>query len=102
MATAQHNLTDVRHAFLADRLGEIRAEQNQLKTEWNSIVDQLKDEGVDVVEGNAYRVTISYYIATSRINWQAVAKKLEPSRQLIQAHTSVGHSDRVTVKALSK
>lgn len=96
------NLTDIRHGHLADKLGEIRARENELKKQRQEIEAQLKEEGVEVAEGGTFRVTISYDILSKRVDWKTVAAKLAPSRQLVAAHTKAIHSDRVTVKALSK
>ena len=94
------DLTQARHGYLADQLGRLAAEIKHLQDQKKEIEDQLKAERVDACEGNLFRVTISYDVETARVDWKAVAGKLKPSRQLVTAHTRIGHADRVNVRAL--
>lgn len=93
------DLTQARHGYLADQLGRLAAEIKHLQQQKREIEDQLKIERVDACEGNLFRVTISYDVETTRVDWKAVASKLKPSRQLVTAHTSVSVADRVNVRA---
>ena len=89
-------------AEIADELGSLRAEIDQLRKAATFLEDLLKHKHVTEAEGDLFRVKISYDIETRRVNWKDVAAKLNPSRQLVQAHTSVTTSDRVLVTAKRK
>ena len=87
---------------VADELGKLRAEIDALKNSAEFLEDLLKQKGVTEAEGTFFRVRISYDVQTKRVNWKDVAAKLNPSRQLVQAHTRVSTSDRVLVTAKKK
>lgn len=85
----------------ADRLGLLNASIARQKAEAESLRAELEDAGLKEIEGALYRVAFAACAGATRIDWQAVAKKLKPSRQLIAAHTSIGKdSVRMTVTAL--
>lgn len=94
--------TDFRSSFLADELGALRAEIRELQSAAKAIEDRIKESGAEVVDGAHYRVTVSYAVKTARVDWKAVAAKLNPSRQLTTAHTTVTVSDRLRVSAHKK
>jgi hypothetical protein len=87
---------------VADELGKLRAEIDALKNSAEFLEDLLKQKGVTEAEGTLFRVRISYDVKTKRVNWKDVAAKLNPSHQLVQAHTRVSTSDRVLVTAKRK
>ena len=89
-------------AEIADELGALRAEIDELRKSASFLEDLLKHKRVTVAEGSLFRVSISYDIETARTNWRKVAEKLSPSRQLVQAHTQVTAADRVLVTAKKK
>jgi hypothetical protein len=89
-------------AEIADELGALRAEIDELRKAATFLEDLLKHKHVEEAEGALFRVKISYDVRTKKVNWKEVAAKLEPSRQLIQAHTSISTSDRVLVTAKKK
>jgi hypothetical protein len=83
---------------LADRLGEIKAAIADLKASEASLKDLLKAHGPGSYEGADYRAT--YSVAEREvIDWRAVAERLNPSRQLIAAHSSRQEVERVDVRA---
>ena len=94
------NATD--DGAIADELGALRAEIDDLRKAAAFLEDLLKHKHVEEAEGSLFRVKISYDVETQRVNWRKVAEKLNPSRQLVQAHTSVSTSDRVLVTAKRK
>ena len=87
---------------VADELGKLRAEIDTLRNSAEFLEGLLKHKGVTEAEGALFRVRISYDVETRRVNWKDVAAKLNPSRQLVQAHTRVSTSDRVLVTAKRK
>ena len=87
---------------VADELGKLRAEIDTLKKSAEFLEGLLKHKRVVEAEGALFRVRITYDIQTQRVSWKDVAAKLNPSRQLVQAHTKVSVSDRVLVTAKRK
>lgn len=72
---------------LADELGMIRAHMADLKDREKSIRETFIEAGVTALEGENFRAVVVESIRTM-IDWKAVAAKLEPSRQLVTAHTT--------------
>jgi hypothetical protein len=77
-------------AACVDRLAMIKAIEADLKKEGDQIKAQLIDAELPVIESNAYRAAVSMCDGRVVIDWKAIAEKLEPSRQLVTAHTSQG------------
>jgi hypothetical protein len=100
MAQAVYNVTT--DGDIADALGEVRAQIKALQDQQDFIEGLLKAKGVTLAEGRMFRVSISYGVEAARVDWKAVAEKLQPSRQLVTAHTKVSSSDRVRVTAMKK
>lgn len=75
-------------AGLVDRLGAIKAQIATLKAEEAALKQSLADSGRLFVDGGLYRAAISHIDARPTIDWRAVAEHLNPSRQLVTAHTS--------------
>ena len=71
---------------LTDELGAVRAQLADLKDREGEIKATLGESGLDVVEGELFRVAISHTFRKSTA-WKAIAAKLKPSRQLIAANT---------------
>ena len=92
-------LTEKQKQQAADDLGQIRATLADLKDSEALLRDLLIDAGVDVVEGELFRVNVVESSRTS-VDWKAIAAKLKPSRQLVKSHTSqsVTVSVRVTAR----
>ena len=99
-----HPLVDITdHKAIADAIGDARAELAKAKSRLALLEDLLKADHVRQVDGDRHRVTIAYDIATQRTDWKAIAVKLQPSRQLVTAHTRRTITpSRVTCKALNK
>lgn len=72
---------------LADELGFIRAQMADLKDRESEIRSTLIKSGIEKLEDDTFRALV---VKSMRelIDWKAVAAKLEPSRQLVTAHTS--------------
>jgi hypothetical protein len=89
-------------ADIADALGAARATLNEAKSRVEFLESLLKETGETSIDGEDYHVAISYGVVTNRTDWKAVAAKLNPSRQLITAHTKASTSDRIRVSAHNK
>lgn len=86
---------------LADEYGQIKAEEAELKARKKAVMDQLKGAGVHELEGDLFRVVLSDVPDSIGTDWEAIARKLKPSRQLMRAHRKVtkkGHT-RISVYA---
>ena len=87
-------------AAQVDRLGEIKAAQATLQAEFDRIRAEVEDAGLTEVEGTYYRATFSTS-TRSCTDWQAIARKLKASPQLIRAHTTTSEPStacRVTAR----
>ena len=82
---------------LVDDLGQLKAEIAILKSAEAAIRTKLIGAGITVMEGDLFRANVIDSI-TKVVDWKTIAGKLEPSRQMLLAHTSqrAGISIRVT------
>lgn len=87
-------------AAKVDRLGALNAALAAMKREADHIRTELEDAGLTDIHGQLYRVNFAQCAGRTATDWQSIAAKFKPSRQLIAAHTSTGApSTRMTVKA---
>lgn len=86
---------------LVDRLAEIKALTADLTAESETIKEFLISSGMPAIEGTAHRAAVSLLAGRERVDWETIARRFEPSRQLIAAHTTVGepyHVVRVSAR----
>ena len=77
-------------AFVVDRLAVVKAqiaELEKLEKEYKQI---LIDSGESAIVGTDHRATVSYCDGREKTDWQTIAMRFNPSRQLITAHTTTG------------
>jgi len=74
-------------AQIADRIGELDAMMKPLEAERDRLAALLKAEGTGRYTGTLWNCTVSESTRVS-VDWKAIAAKLNPSRQLVTAHTS--------------
>lgn len=87
-------------AAKVDRLGALAAQAAAIKLEADKLRAELEAAGLDAIAGNMYRATFTQCKGRTVIDWQTIAAKFKPSRQLIAAHTTTGsESTRMTIKA---
>lgn len=77
-------------AAAVDRLALIKAQMAQLSAEEKQLKESLTASGLDAIDGTAHRVAVSHCAGRVSIDWETIAAKFNPSRQLIAAHTSTG------------
>lgn len=94
-------LNELHLGQVADKLGEARARLKLAQDEVKSLEAELKGSGRSEIQGQWYLVKVSRY-EQARINWRKVAEKLEPSHQLVSAHTSHQEVCKLTVSAHRK
>jgi hypothetical protein len=82
----------------ADALGALKAQIANLEAQAKIEHARLVAMGAGAHEGELFRASVSVAERES-IDWRAVAEKLEPSRQLITAHTSAKEVTTVRVVA---
>ncbi len=70
-----------------DELGAIKAQISALKAREDELKEELIASGEAEAEGTLFRAAITQTSRTTT-DWKAVSQKLEPSRQLITAHTT--------------
>ena len=73
-------------AGMADELAIIRAQRDMLDEREDIIKKDIRDSGLQSVLGARFE---AYRVESNRndVDWKAVAAKLNPSRQLVSAHT---------------
>jgi hypothetical protein len=87
-------------AAKVDELGQLHADIATLKAKADRVRTELEGAGLATIEGQHYSATLTSVKGSSRIDWQSIAAKFKPSRQLIAAHTTTGKpSTRLNVTA---
>ena len=87
-------------AAKVDRLGVLHAALAEMKREAETLRAELEDAGLDNIEGQLYKVNFAQVAGRTLTDWKTIAERLNPSRQLIAAHTTTGApSTRLTIKA---
>ena len=87
-------------AAKVDQLGAMHAAIADMKRKADQLRTELEDAGLADIEGQLYRVNFAQCAAKTLTDWQAIAKRLNASPQLIRAYTKTGEaSTRMTVKA---
>lgn len=75
-----------------DQLAAVKAQIADLREQENVLKEVLICSGESAVDSAAYRATITDTKPRDTTDWEAIAMKFNPSRQLIRAHTSTGES----------
>lgn len=87
-------------AAKVDELGQLHAAMADMKRKAEAIRTTLEDAGLADIEGQLYRVNFAQCAGKTLTDWQAIAKRLKASPQIIRAYTKTGEaSTRMTVKA---
>jgi histidinol-phosphate/aromatic aminotransferase/cobyric acid decarboxylase-like protein len=87
-------------AAKVDELGQLHAAIADMKRKAETIRTELEDAGLTDIDGQLYRVNFAKCAGKTLTDWQAIAKRLKASPQLIRAYTKTGEaSTRMTVKA---
>jgi hypothetical protein len=87
-------------AAKVDELGTLHAAIAEMQRKADNIRTDLEDAGLADIEGRLYRVNFAQCAGKTLTDWQAIAKRLKASPQLIRAYTKTGEaSTRMTVKA---
>lgn len=91
---------------MVDDLGAVKAALADLQQEEKALKDMLIERlygphrsGENAIDGDLFRATVAE-VNRENIDWKSVAAKLNPSHQLINAHTSrtVFHTVRVVAR----
>lgn len=87
-------------AAKVDRLGAMHAAIASMKREAEQIRADLENAGLPIIDGHNYRATLTTVKGRTLTNWEAIAKRFDPSPQLIRAHTKAGkESTRLNMTA---
>ena len=87
--------------YTIDAIGCLRARIADLQAQIKPLEQELKKCGEGYYEGELFGGTVSE-VETDRVDWKAVAQKMNPSRQLVRANTKRNTSVRLTVVARRK
>ena len=99
---AQPAAVTAAHALAAkvDELGQLHAAIAEMKRKADQLRTDMEDAGLTDIDGQLYRVNFAQCAGKTLTDWQAIAKRLKASPQLIRAYTKTGEpSTRMTVKA---
>ena len=88
-------------ADIVDTLANIRAQLADLKSREKTYKAALIAAEVRAADGTLHRATVSETYRTA-IDWQTIARKLEPSPQLIRAHTTTATEPTYTVRVTAR
>lgn len=88
-------------ADIVDTLATIKAEIAELQARADTYKAALIAAEVRAVDGTKHRATISeaYPVKT---DWQAIAARLQPSAQLVRAHTTQATEPTFTVRITAR
>lgn len=97
MNTQSNYKTDTSAVAIAgtvDRLAFIKAQIAALQTEETALKQTLiktaERLGRDTLLGTTHRATVAHTEGRITVDWKTIAERLNPSRQLITAHTTQG------------
>lgn len=82
-------LTPTIAAFI-DEAGALDSEIKRLTKQLDVIKARIKANGAGDFGGFVFNAKVIEASPVSRTDWEAIARKFEPSYQLIAAHTSTG------------
>jgi hypothetical protein len=86
---------------LVDELLSVKASIAILEAREREIKDCLIATGESTIDGILARASVSYCAGREKVDWQTIAMRFSPSRQLITAHTTTGqpfHVVRVSAR----
>ena len=81
-----------RLVFVVDELARVKAQLADLEALEKELKQTLIDSGQSAIVGSNHRASVAYCDGREKIDWQSIAMKFNPSRQLITAHTTKGEA----------
>lgn len=91
--------TDILLRLTVDRLAHIKSVIATLQDEEAALRAELADSGRTVIKGTEHRATVLRCEGKITTDWRSIALRMNPSHQLVTAHTTQG--DPYTVVRLS-
>lgn len=85
-------ITNATHAALVDALASVKASIAALQAEEADLKEAIITLGTPTVLGTKHRASVGLVEGRVTTDWQAIARKLNASRQLITAHTTQGEA----------
>ena len=92
-------------ADIVDQLLAVKAQLAALEEKEKELKDCLIASGQTSIDGILARASVSYCEGREKTDWQTIAQRFNPSRQLIVAHTTTGapfHTVRVSARKGAK
>lgn len=80
-------MTQTNLSSLIDSFGDIKADAANIEQQIDDLKKALADLEKGNYEGERYRLNV-IEANVERVDWKAVAMAMEPSRQLLTAHTT--------------
>lgn len=75
--------------LLVDELGQLQDQAAALAAQIDTLKTTIKAQGAGRYLGSRWQSLVSPVAESKRVNWEAVAMHMQPSHQLITAHTSI-------------
>ena len=85
-------VTNATHAALVDALASVKASIAALQAEEADLKEAIITLGTPTLLGTKHRASVGLVEGRVTTDWQAIARKLNASRQLITAHTTQGEA----------
>lgn len=85
-------ITNATHAALVDSLASVKARIAALQAEEPDLKDAIIALATPTVLGTKHRATVALCEGRTTTDWQAIARKLNASRQIIAANTTQGEA----------
>jgi len=73
--------------LLVDQLGQLEDDAAVLKAQIDTLKATIKAQGAGRYLGSRWQSLVTAESESEKVNWEAVAKYMQPSHQLITAHT---------------
>jgi hypothetical protein len=77
-------------AATVDQLAVIKAELAELAAKEKALKAILAESHFERIEGTLHRASVSHCEGRVTVDWETIARRFNPSHQLIAAHTSQG------------
>ena len=73
--------------LLVDELGQLQDQAAALAAQIDTLKTTIKAQGAGRYLGSRWQSLVTAESESDKVNWEAVAKYMQPSHQLITAHT---------------
>ena len=87
---------------MADEYARNKALIADLNQKQKDLKKTFEQAGIESLEGDLFRVVVSYVDDSWGPDWEAIAKKLNPSRQLIAANQKLTKKEHTRISVYAR